>query len=229
MVNSRFRVLAREDGYVVVDKAPGLDVHDCLGEPGLCSLVRVALGAPVLPVHRLDKPTSGLMLLATERAMAASLAGLFRQRSIEKFYVALTDQTPRKKQGLVSGDMERARRGAWKLCRTQIRPARTRFFSWSVRPGLRLWALRPLTGRTHQLRVALRSLGAPILGDPTYHQRVIPWPDRLYLHAHTLRFVLHGAVREYVAHPECGDLFAAADVRAMLSDLGPLSTLSWPA
>ena len=50
--------------------------------------------------------------------------------------------------------------------------------------------LKPVTGRTHQLRVAMKSLGSPILGDELYHPHVPDWPDRMYLHAHTLRFGL---------------------------------------
>ena len=71
-----FEVIAREAGFVVVDKAPGLDFHDCDGSPGLCSLVRERLGERVFPVHRLDKATSGLVLLAGSREWAGVLAGL---------------------------------------------------------------------------------------------------------------------------------------------------------
>lgn len=221
-----YRLVVEEPGFLVVDKGPGLDFHDCDGVPGLCSLVRRDLGRPVYPVHRLDKPTSGLILLATDRAMAGRLAGLFRDRSIDKVYIALSDCKPLKKQGLISGDMVRSRRGTWKLLRSCDNPARTRFLSWSIRPGLRLFVLKPLTGRTHQLRVALKSLGAPIIGDGAYHPAVPA--DRLYLHAHSLRFVLNGREYAFDCPPTQGELFVCSDVGTKLHELGSLPALPWP-
>ena len=223
-----FDIVAQEPGFFVVHKDPGLDFHDRDGQPGLCSLVRLSLGDGVFPVHRLDKATSGLLLLARSREWAAILAGLFRERVVEKYYFALSDLAPRKKQGLIQGDMIRSRRGSWKLARTMERPARTRFLSRSVRPGLRLFVLKPLTGRTHQLRVAMKSLGAPILGDALYHPAVPDWPDRMYLHAHTLRFRLQGRVFRYACAPKGGDLFLDEEVSQTLQGLGPLEALPWP-
>ncbi|NLW82704.1 MAG: TIGR01621 family pseudouridine synthase [Desulfovibrionales bacterium] len=228
MSQAGWRLVESGPGFLVVHKAPGLDVHDRGPEPGLCTLVREALGRPVWPVHRLDKDTSGLLLLAVEREAAADLAALFRNRMVEKYYVALADQAPTRKQGLVQGDMVRSRRGSWKLTRTLYNPARTRFMSWSVRPGLRLFVLKPLTGRTHQLRVALKSLGAPILGDGIYHPRVPDWPDRMYLHAHTLRFDLNGCMFRYSCPPAQGVHFLEPRVAAALHALGPPEDLPWP-
>jgi tRNA pseudouridine32 synthase/23S rRNA pseudouridine746 synthase len=168
------------------------------------------------------------VLLARTREWAAILAGLFRERAVGKYYLALSDQVPRKKQGLVVGDMVRSRRGSWMLARTMKRPARTRFMSRSVAPGLRLFVLKPLTGRTHQLRVAMKSLGAPILGDFLYHPLVPDWPDRMYLHAHTLRFVLDGHVFVYRCPPVAGVLFQDRKVVEVMADLGFLENLAWP-
>lgn len=223
-----FDIVAQEPGFFVVHKDPGLDFHDRDGQPGLCSLVRLRVGDGVFPVHRLDKATSGLLLLARSREWAATLAGLFRERAVEKYYIALSDLAPSKKQGLIQGDMIRSRRGSWKLARTMERPARTRFLSRSVRPGLRLFVLKPLTGRTHQLRVAMKSLGAPILGDALYHPLVPNWPDRMYLHAHTLRFGLQGRVFRYACAPKGGNLFLDEGVSQILQDLGSLEALPWP-
>ena len=223
-----FALIAHEPGFCVVHKAPDVDFHDCQGRPGLCSLVSGALGQRVFAVHRLDKATSGLLLLARSREWAGTLARLFRERAVEKYYIALSDLVPRKKQGLVQGDMVRSRRGSWKLARTMERPARTRFLSWPVRPGLRLFVLRPLTGRTHQLRVAMKSLGAPILGDALYHQAVPDWPDRMYLHAHTLRFAVGDRVFAYACAPKTGSLFLDEAVSQALHGLGPLEGLEWP-
>ena len=228
MVVDAFALVADGPGFLVVDKGPGLDFHDHDGRPGLCSLVAQELGRPVFPVHRLDKATSGILLLATDRRRAADLAALFRERNVEKYYVALADSPPRKKQGLVQGDMVRSRRGTWKLTRSMERPARTRFFSWPVGPGRRLFVLKPMTGRTHQLRVAMKSLGAPILGDELYHPHAPDWPDRMYLHAHTLHFRLEGADFLYACAPSAGCLFLEDAFRQTLEGLGPLEALPWP-
>lgn len=229
MCSQGVTLLAEEPGFLVLDKGPGLDFHDHDGCPGLCSLVRDWMGAPVFPVHRLDKPTSGIVLLARTRGWAAILAGLFRERAVGKYYLALSDQAPRKKQGLVVGDMVRSRRGSWKLTRTMERPARTRFVSRPIAPSMRLFVLKPLTGRTHQLRVAMKSLGAPILGDSLYHSWTPDWPDRMYLHAHTLRFVLDRHVFVYRCPPRAGTWFQDTRVGQVMTDLGPLEELAWPA
>jgi tRNA pseudouridine32 synthase/23S rRNA pseudouridine746 synthase len=223
-----FDVIAQEPGFFVVHKDPGLDFHDCDGQPGLCSLVRDRLGERIFPVHRLDKATSGLLLLARSRAWAGILAGLFRERAVQKYYIALSDLAPHKKQGLIQGDMVRSRRGSWKLTRSMENPARTRFLSLSVRPGLRLFVLKPMTGRTHQLRVAMKSLGAPVLGDVLYHPIVPQWPDRMYLHAHTLRFPLDGKIFVFACPPRSGAMFLEEAARNALEAMGPLDGLAWP-
>ena len=96
-------------------------------------------------------------------------------KQMHKYYVALSARKPSKKGGRVVGDMDRSRRGQWKLLRTADNPAITAFVSQAVASGdtsdmasLRAFLLKPHTGRTHQIRVALKALGSPILGDPMY-------------------------------------------------------------
>lgn len=111
-----------------------------------------------------------------------------------KYYVALSARKPARKQGSVTGDMTRGRSSSWKLLRSSSDPAVTRFQSYSlaaVQPGLRLFLLKPETGRTHQLRVAMKSLGASILGDPLYGAAAAAAEQqRMYLHAAALRVQL---------------------------------------
>lgn len=97
--------------------------------------------------------------------------------------------------GTVSGDMARSRRGSWKLLRSQDQAAVTHFVTSGVedpaRPGLRAFLVKPETGRTHQIRVALKALGSPILGDVRYAAaEAAEKEDRTYLHAAALRVVL---------------------------------------
>ena len=117
---------------------------------------------------RLDYICSGALLLATSREAAGELVRRFRQRQVAKYYVALSDRRPAKKMGSVVGEMAKGRRGSWLLTRGGADPAVTRFTAAGVpgrRPGMRAFLLKPETGRTHQIRVAMKSLGAPVLGD----------------------------------------------------------------
>lgn len=120
--------------------------------------------------------------------------------------------------------MVRARAGCWRLAREGEYLARTEFHSYSVRPGLRLFVLHPHTGRTHQLRVALKSLSAPILGDGRYGGSPA---DRGYLHACALRFEWAGACYCFEQLPCEGSVFAEPMVHEQILSLCPLWTLPW--
>jgi tRNA pseudouridine32 synthase/23S rRNA pseudouridine746 synthase len=221
-----FRLVARDEGFVVIDKAPGVSVHRDEGPQGLPSQVAGALGLPRLYlVHRLDRLTSGLLLLATSAESCAALAAQFANRSVEKYYVALCDRRPTRKQGTIKGDMVRSRNGGWRLSRALDNPAVTRFVSVGAGEGRRLVLLRPETGRTHQLRVAMKSLGAPILGDLRYGGSAA---DRGYLHALALCFDWGGERRHMVAAPSAGCHFAEPAVQRALGDWSCPWTLAWP-
>jgi len=212
--------------FLVIDKAPGVSVHRDREPEGLVERVAAATGHERLYlVHRLDRMTSGLLLLAKNAASCAALAELFARRRVEKYYFALSASRPQKKQGLVRGDMERTRGGSWRLCRAQTDPAVTRFFSISAAAGLRLFVLRPETGKTHQLRVAMKSLGAPVLGDSRYGGEPA---DRGYLHAYALRFDYRGQHICLQSQPRHGRLFAEAEVREALSRVAEPWRLPWP-
>lgn len=222
----QYSLIERNDDFVVVNKAPGITVQRDDGEHGLLEIVAADLGlAKLFPVHRLDKLTSGILLMACHEDSNRMLSALFREREVEKFYLALSARKPRKKQGLVKGDMEKARRGDWKLLPTQDNPAVTQFFSQSAGNGLRSFLLRPHSGKTHQLRVALRSLGAPILGDTRYGGET---SDRAYLHAWQLSFPWKGEHKCYRAVPQQGELFQTDGFTASIQAWQNPGTLAWP-
>lgn len=215
---------------MVIHKHPNVSFHSEQGEGGLVVEVeqQLALGA-LYPVHRLDRVTSGLLLLARSSAAAAELSRLFAKRRVDKYYLALADRKPGKKQGLVIGDMVRSRRGGWKLSNNHSNPARTRFFSFGLGDGLRLFVLKPLTGKTHQLRVMMKSVGAPIIGDSRYYNGTSKWTvDRAYLHAYQLGFDYAGRSWRYQVEPQQGALFEDGRVRLKLMQLGDLAQLDWP-
>ena len=211
-----------------------------------------ALPARLYPIHRLDAPTSGIVLFASSPAAAGLLARAFRERRVAKYYAALSARRPSKSQGTVAGAMARARGGAWRLVRSSgdssggsggsggggtgdaaaaaaaaDAVAVTRFVSAGApgvegRAGLRAFLLKPETGRTHQLRVALKSLGSPVLGDALYAGGGggagggARSEARAYLHAAALRVVLpDGSLLQVVDPPSEGELFEAAPVRAL--------------
>lgn len=200
------QIVGQTTDFVVLHKPAGLSFHSEDG-PGLVVLAEQQLGEKLYAVHRLDKITSGLIILVRNSHAAAELTRQFSQRQIEKFYLALSEHKPLKKQGWVKGDMQPARRGAWRLMQTQLQPALTYFISQGFQDlPFRAFLLHPYTGKTHQLRVALKSQGAPILGDILYGANT---SDRVYLHAYALALDYAGVRYQYRVLPESGEAFAA--------------------
>ena len=224
-------VLASEDDFLAINKPPGIPFHTTEGGPGILQILRDMEDAGLLerrerlfPVHRLDQVTSGVLVFARGRANANRLSNEFRHSRAQKVYLALSDRRPTKKQGRVIGDMARGRRGAWILERSHKNPAVTEFLTKAIperRPGLRLFVLRPRTGRTHQIRVAMKSLSAPILGDPLYGRYDLAREEeRTYLHAWALRLELNGRQVTLVCPPGPGLEFTSPEFRRALRELG---------
>jgi tRNA pseudouridine32 synthase/23S rRNA pseudouridine746 synthase len=212
-----YTILDHQADFLVIDKAPGVAVQGDIGSPSVLEHVRRDLALTHLyPVHRLDMATSGLVVAAKTPEANRALSLAFQNQEISKCYLAITSKKPSKKQGWVIGDMEKARSGSYRLCRTRENPARTAFRSFALENGRRLFVLRPLTGKTHQLRVALKSLGAPIIGDERYGGEPA---DRMYLHAWRLEFNFSGNLHRYVAAPHPGALFAQFSLQSVIEQL----------
>lgn len=195
-----FDILYTHPDFLVINKHPNVSVHKDDGDTMLLQQVGEQSGDQQLYlIHRLDKMTSGILLLGRNAAAARELSAQFAERAVEKFYLALGSKKPKKKQGLVSGDMERSRRASWKLLSSQNNPAVTQFFSTAAAPGERLFVCKPYTGKTHQIRVALKSVGSAIIGDPIYNTSC--QADRGYLHAFALRFQYMNQTYQIVCDP----------------------------
>lgn len=191
--------------FVILNKPAGISVHKDDQAVGLTKKIAKQLRVEqVWLVHRLDKITSGLLIFALNKEAAARFYHLFAQHQIQKTYWALSNQKPKKKQGKIIGDMQKSRNGAWKLCRSQENPAITHFHSHAIEPNLRHFILQPKTGKTHQLRVAMKSLGSPILGDELYSGATA---DRVYLHAYQLEFDYLGEYFCLQATPTSGQIW----------------------
>lgn len=213
-------IIYQTDDFIIIYKPCGISVHKDQSEIGLTTLLAEQLGIPqVWLVHRLDKVTSGLLILALNTESAAEFFRLFSEHHIQKTYLALSNQKPKKKQGLIVGDMQKARNGAWKLCQSKENPAITRFESVSCEPNLRLFILKPQTGKTHQLRVAMKSLGSPILGDTLYGKNTENI-DRTYLHAARLQFEFKGQAFDVFIPPKEGEWWHREGVMPLIQKIG---------
>ncbi len=221
-------IIYENTDFIVINKHHGIGFHNEEDELGIFSAVKEKLKTDVLfPVHRLDKVTSGILLFAKNQAVAAELGAQFEKKTINKLYLAISDKKPSKKQGTIKGDMVRSRRSSWKLTKTVDNPAITQFFSYSIKSGLRLFIVRPLTGKTHQIRVALKSIGAPICGDPIYSSNNKDY-DRTYLHAFAIKFTCSGEQYEFKCLPTYGELFISKEFNLLINNLGDLNDIKWP-
>lgn len=226
----QYEIIDDQPDFVVIYKKPGVSFHSEAGDPGLFECVKQQQNYQALfPVHRLDKITSGLLVMAKTSIANHELCDQFEQRSVEKFYLAVSQKKPVKKEGLIKGDMQPARRGAWMLTKTLQNPAITQFFSKGIGDGRRLFIVRPHTGKTHQIRVALKSIGAPIAGDHVYadtHQQANM--DRGYLHAYSLAFNVEGNHYRYHCLPREGQWFLDELFLAAVAEYSAPWSLSWP-
>ncbi len=220
------RIIYSQPDWLLAYKPEGVSFHTEGEVLGFVECLRAQLNTrEIWPIHRLDKPTSGIILFAKTAEAASVLSQMFANRQVEKYYLAISSSKPSKKQGWVIGDMEKSRRGAFKLCPSKNNPAITQFFSVSAGEGERLCLLRPLTGKTHQLRVALKSLSAPILGDAMYGGSS---SDRMYLHAYAMRFTYQGDAFEFAEAPENSGAYSRPVVINQIQEWARPWQLKWP-
>lgn len=225
-----YTCIENNESFVVVYKNPDIDFHQEAGVRGLFQTVKASENfSELFPVHRLDKVTSGLIVMAKTAAASRELGSLFAEQKIEKYYLAISDKKPKKKQGLISGDMVRSRRGSWKLTMAQKNPAVSQFFSRALGDGKRLFLIKPHTGKTHQIRVALKSVGSPILGDKVYgDSEASAVVDRTYLHAYLLAFSLAGRAFRFQVLPREGEHFLTPEFKAAVEGYLKPNQLPWP-
>ncbi|HEX6145032.1 MAG TPA: RluA family pseudouridine synthase [Geminicoccaceae bacterium] len=201
----RALVLHRDDALIVLDKPPGLAVQGGSGTTrhidGMLDALATGGERPRL-VHRLDRDTSGLLVLARSRAAAAALAESFRRHRVEKLYWAIVIGRPPHSAGRITERLsKRAEHGAERILADEAgRRAETDYRVIGTAGRIAAWlGLRPRTGRTHQLRAHCAGLGVPILGDGKYGgaaARPGGAPPGLMLHARELR----------LPHPDGGTL-----------------------
>lgn len=227
-VSNYFSLVFENDQFVVINKHAGINFHSEDGEFGVVVAAEKSLKQKLYSVHRLDKMTSGLLLLAKSSQVANGLSELFKTQQIQKYYLAIADKKPKKSQGLIKGGMEKSRRSMWKLTRSTDNLAITQFFSYSLGEGKRLFVVKPKTGKTHQIRVALKSIGSAICGDPIYATEEAFRYDRGYLHAYQIQFTYENQYFAFMAKPDAGEMFLSESYQNILAELVDCSTLKWP-
>ena len=191
------RIVYEDEHLVVVDKPAGLVVHPAPGHAtgtlvhGLLSR-DIAGGDQDRPgiVHRLDRDTSGLMVVARSEEAHRRLQELVRSRELERHYFALVVGRPRSRSGRIEAPIGRDRRDAMRhsLDTDSPREAVTHFTVVELFPRHALLDVRLETGRTHQIRVHLAAIDLPVAGDPVYGRPQELGLQRQFLHAARLAF-----------------------------------------
>ena len=200
-------IIYEDDDLLVVDKPAGMTVHPAPGHPGHTLVNAILSHYPHLAdisdslrpgiVHRLDKDTSGLMLVAKNRAAQANLAEQFKARSIVKAYLALVKGKLTPESGIIEAAIGRDPRNRQRMAVvSRGREARTEYRVIKYIGEHTLLEIMPETGRTHQIRVHLAAIGYPVVGDPVYGVKS-PYLSRQFLHACRLGFNLP-STGEYV-------------------------------
>lgn len=203
-------IIYENEDVIVVNKPCGMVVHPAAGNHSgtlvqglLYHITQLADQFPAEPmrpgiVHRLDRETSGVIIAAKHPAAHRYLAEQFRARETEKRYIAIVKGRPRPARGMVEGRIRRDRHHRKRfehLPESQNQSGKhavTEYECLRSHAGYSLVLCRPITGRTHQIRVHMQSLGTPVAGDPLYARHSAGDPQRMLLHAFRLRITLPG-------------------------------------
>jgi len=202
-------IVYENDDLLVIDKQAGLVIHPAPGQPSHTLINAILYHLSSLPdrgnsqrpgiVHRLDKDTSGLMVVAKTSAAHWNLANQFKARSVVKAYLVLVKGRLAPEDGIIEAPIGRDRRHRERMAvvpEEKGREARTQYHVISYTGNYTLLEVRPETGRTHQIRVHLFAIGYPVLGDKVYGAKSALL-SRQFLHASRLGFHLP-STGEYV-------------------------------
>ena len=209
--DATFEVAYEDDHLLVVDKPPGVVVHPARGHSA--GTLAQALAGRVAGgddprrtgiVHRLDRDTSGLLVVARTEAAYEALKEMLRRREITREYLGLVEGRPAARSGTIDAPLGRDRRVRTRISSDTDEPreAITHFETEQTFEGFTLLRVRLETGRTHQIRAHLKAIGHPVVGDPEYGRPGLGLP-RQFLHAERLAF----------RHPATG---AEVDIRSPL-------------
>jgi 23S rRNA pseudouridine1911/1915/1917 synthase len=193
---TRFSIAYEDEHLLIVDKGPGLVVHPARGhrEETLSQLLGESAvgGDPERAgiVHRLDRDTSGLLIVSRSEEAHRLLQAALAERRIEREYLALVQGRPPARSGTIDAPIGRDARVRTRMAVGGLNPreARTHFTLERALKSSSLLRLRLETGRTHQIRVHLQAIGHPVCGDPEYGTAGLFGLERQFLHATRLSF-----------------------------------------
>jgi tRNA pseudouridine32 synthase/23S rRNA pseudouridine746 synthase len=196
------RTLFENESLLAVDKPEGVVSISEAGKGGLPELLRGVYGGKLYPVHRLDREASGVIVFAKDPDMHRHLNGEFDRRSVRKTYLALTHGIMTANRGIVNKPLREFGSGRMGVDAKRGKPSSTEFKVYERLRGYTLVRAYPLTGRRHQIRVHLYSIGHPIVGDLKYGDRAMQdqFP-RLMLHAMEIEFDLPSGERLRIEAP----------------------------
>ena len=200
-------IIFEDKDVLVINKPAGLTVHPAPGHPGHTLANAVASYLPELAedgdflrpgiVHRLDKDTSGLILVAKNRLAQADLSEQFKSRTVSKAYIVLVGGRLTPEKGIIEAAIGRDPRNRQRMAVvSRGREARTNYEVIKYIGNYSLLEIKPETGRTHQIRVHLAAIGFPVVGDSRYGVKS-PRLSRQFLHAAKIGFKLP-STGEYV-------------------------------
>lgn len=218
-------IIYEDDDILVVDKPAGLTVHPAPGHPNHTLVNAILAHFPHLTdisdslrpgiVHRLDKDTSGVMLVAKTKAAQLDLVNQFKYRTVLKIYLVLVKGRITPEHGIIEAALGRDPGNRKRMAVvTGGREARTEYRVIKYLDGCTLIEVRLETGRTHQIRVHLAAIGYPVMGDATYGVKT-PYLSRQFVHAHRLGIKLpsSGEYMEFSSE-------MAEDLETALKDIG---------
>jgi 23S rRNA pseudouridine1911/1915/1917 synthase len=193
---SAFRIVYEDEHLLVVDKSPGVVVHPARGHgEGTLAQLLAASAAGGDPeragiVHRLDRDTSGLLVVSRSELAHRRLQAALRRRQIEREYLTLVQGRPPARSGTIEAPIGRDPRVRTRMTvgGAHTREARTHFKLERALADTSLLRLRLDTGRTHQIRVHMRAIGHPVCGDREYGTAGVLGLTRQFLHAARLAF-----------------------------------------
>lgn len=232
-------IVFEDEHLIVVDKPAGLVVHPAAGNPDgtlvnallhHCSGQLSGIGGVARPgiVHRIDKDTSGLLVVAKSDAAHEGLARQFADHSIERAYLAVCNGYPQPPSGTIEGRIGRSDSNRKKMAplpkdSSRGKHAVTRYKTLERLQGCALIECRLETGRTHQVRVHLASIGHALLGDPLYgraNSQVRPILQRLQFHRQALHAAVLGFVHPVTGEKLCFNSDLPPDMRELIDETG---------
>ncbi len=182
-------VIFEDNHLLVIDKPAGISVHPAPGEKEQTAIEILGEKRNVYLVHRLDKPTSGIMIFAKTEKDQAFLQNLFKSRKIKKTYLALVRGRLEPSEGIIDLPLGRGISERNKISpKEKGKSAKTTYKVIKQTNKYTYLKVNPETGRTHQIRVHLSSLGFPILGDRRYGGEDSS-AERMFLHAEEIELI----------------------------------------